>query len=107
LQQSLPAEVQPQFQLVFGDLNQIAGSRNDLRYLVQALAQNPGSKPRLFQCCGDSDFLYEENQRFRNLAKSLSLELTYEEGPGDHNWAYWDQQIERALDWMSLRSLNQ
>jgi S-formylglutathione hydrolase FrmB len=32
----------------------------------------------------------------------LGLPLTYEAGPGAHNWAYWDQQIQRVLDWLPL-----
>ncbi len=26
--------------------------------------------------------------------------LTYEEGPGEHVWAYWDKMIQSVLAWM-------
>ena len=26
-----------------------------------------------------------------------------EEGPGTHDWAYWDMQIQRVLRWLDLR----
>ncbi|HJQ13370.1 MAG TPA: hypothetical protein VJ830_01380, partial [Anaerolineales bacterium] len=32
--------------------------------------------------------------------RTLPLELTYEGGPGKHNWAYWDKMIQRVLVWM-------
>ncbi len=58
----------------------------------------------LFQCCGTEDFLYEDNIRFRDWARELGLELTYEEEPGDHEWGYWDKKIQRVLEWLPLRT---
>ena len=40
---------------------------------------------------------------FRDLARRLKLPLTYEEGPGDHDWACWDRQIRRVLEWLPLK----
>jgi thiamine pyrophosphate-dependent acetolactate synthase large subunit-like protein len=50
-------------------------------------------RPMFYQCCGTEDFLYEGNLRFKERAASLGLNLTYEEGPGEHEWGYWDRQI--------------
>jgi S-formylglutathione hydrolase FrmB len=33
----------------------------------------------------------------------FTIDLTYEEGPGDHNWAYWDGMIQNVLAWMVPR----
>jgi S-formylglutathione hydrolase FrmB len=90
-----------QMRNIFGDLSAVAGSQHDLFTLAEKIASSP-VRPRLYQCCGTEDFLYAENVRFRKHAGSLSLDLTYEEGPGDHNWAYWDQMIQRVLDWLYL-----
>ncbi len=57
-------------------------------------------KPRLYQCCGTEDFLYADNIRFRDAIRKLPLDLTYEEGPGEHVWAYWDKMIQNVLAWM-------
>lgn len=100
-------EFQAELRLIFGNLEELAGSPNDLFYLAQQLVQSQGPKPRFYQCCGLNDFLYKDNLKFRDWAESLSLDLTYEEGPGSHNWEYWDQQIQRVLDWLSLRPLTQ
>lgn len=56
--------------------------------------------PRLFQCCGTEDFLYPANLKFKEAALHHGLDLTYEEGPGTHEWGYWDTNIQRVLDWM-------
>ncbi|MFQ6806895.1 MAG: hypothetical protein ACLRT5_20305 [Lachnospiraceae bacterium] len=50
--------------------------------------------------CGTEDFLYDQNQAFRDFLKGLSYDLTYRESFGDHSWKYWDIQIQEILDWM-------
>ena len=84
---------------VFGDLSRVPGSRNDLFTLARKVAKGP-IKPRLYQCCGTEDDLYTDNVRFRDAIRKLPLDLTYEEGPGEHNWAYWDKMIQNVLKWM-------
>lgn len=85
---------------IFGaDLKSVADSDNDLRTLARKAAQAE-EKPRLFQCCGTEDFLYQNNVSFRDFLGTLPLDLTYEEGPGEHTWDYWDRMIQRTLAWM-------
>ncbi|WP_106767230.1 alpha/beta hydrolase [Paenibacillus faecalis] len=89
-------------QLVFGN-NPIGGSDNDLLSLLKQLDQSEGPKPKLYQCCGTEDFLYNDNQTFLKACQETSLDLTYDEGPGDHDWAYWDVKIQDVLNWLPLR----
>ncbi len=84
---------------VLGDVSKVPGSRHDLFALARKAAKSP-VKPRLYQCCGTEDFLYADNLRFRDALRKLPLDLTYEEGPGEHNWAYWDKMIQNVLAWM-------
>jgi len=28
--------------------------------------------------------------------------VTYEEGPGGHEWDFWDRYIHRVIDWLPL-----
>ena len=65
-------------------------------------ARTKGPKPKLYQWCGTEDFLYGQNVSFRDHARTLGLDLTYEEGPGEHVWSYWDKQIQRVLEWLPL-----
>lgn len=96
-----------QMRNIFGsDLRKISGSTHDLFTLAEAVATRK-SQPRLYQCCGTEDFLYVDNLRFRDHAKALPLDLTYEEGPGEHNWAYWDRMIQKVLAWLPLPSPNE
>jgi putative tributyrin esterase len=88
-----------EFRTIFGDLSKVPGSKHDLFALAKKVSKGP-VKPRLYQCCGTEDFIYSQNTHFRDVASKLPLDLTYEEGPGDHNWAYWDKMIQRVLAWM-------
>jgi S-formylglutathione hydrolase FrmB len=84
---------------VFGDTRKLIGSKHDLLALAKKAAKEP-IKPRLYQCCGTEDFLYADNIHFRDAIRKLPLDLTYEEGPGEHIWQYWDRMIQRVLAWM-------
>jgi S-formylglutathione hydrolase FrmB len=86
-------------QSVFGDLEKVDGSQHDLFALAREVAKG-SVKPRLYQCCGTEDFLYADNIRFRDHVRELPLDFTYEEGPGEHVWAYWDKMIQNVLKWM-------
>ncbi len=81
----------------------LAGSPYDLLALVSQAQEKQIALPKLYACCGTEDFLYEENQSFRNHAAQSNLALTYEEGPGSHNWGFWDQWIQRVLQWLPLK----
>ncbi|MFP4662766.1 MAG: alpha/beta hydrolase [Halanaerobiales bacterium] len=95
-------ELAREFKLIFGDLENVRESNSDLFYLVKKLKQYRGKQPRLFQCCGTEDFLYEDNIAFRDLCQEEGIELTYEEEPAVHEWGYWDKMIQRVLEWLPL-----
>jgi putative tributyrin esterase len=92
-----------EFSHVFGDLTQLAGSRNDLFRLAEDAVLSKLPQPKLYQCCGTEDFLYPGNVRFRDHCRQLKLDLTYEEEPGHHEWGYWDHKIQSVLRWLPMR----
>jgi S-formylglutathione hydrolase FrmB len=96
----------PLFQRIFGESGP-KGTDNDLLALLDPLAkamQEGKPVPQLYQCCGTEDFLYEDNQTFRDACTRAGLPLTYEEGPGSHEWGYWDAKIQDVLKWLPLQS---
>lgn len=88
--------------LIFGTGNAANELPNNLFLAAETLVQSGTAVPLLYQCCGTEDFLYEDNIRFREHANKLGLPLTYEEGPGEHEWGYWDKHIQRVLEWLPL-----
>jgi S-formylglutathione hydrolase FrmB len=81
-------------------VSDLEGGPNDLFHLAKQVARRKRPRPALYQWCGTEDFLYEDNVRFREHAKSLKLAVAYEEGPGGHEWACWDRQIQKVLAWL-------
>ena len=66
---------------------------------MQQQKDNP-NRPRLYVGIGTDDFLYDENQRFRELISSLDYDFTYRESAGIHAWDFWDEYIQYILKWM-------
>ncbi|NRF95065.1 esterase family protein [Paenibacillus frigoriresistens] len=90
------------FKLIYADVSKIKGSGDDLFYLAEQVSGATSPSPKLYQCCGTEDFLYEDNVRFRDYFRKLGLDLTYEEEPGEHEWGYWDRKIQNVLNWLPL-----
>ena len=92
-----------EFRDIFGDLSRVRDSEHDLIALARKVSRER-VKPRLYQCCGTEGFIYPDNVHFHESVSKLPLDLTYEEGPGEHNWAYWDKMIQNVLAWMFAKS---
>ena len=56
-----------------------------------------GVLPRLYFACGTEDFLYERFATFIEYAQEINLDATFEQGPGKHEWRFWDTYIQKAL----------
>jgi putative tributyrin esterase len=85
---------------VFGDVP-VAGSDADLLRLVAQA--DPATLPALRAWCGLQDGLLEDNRRFAAAAADAGVPLELVEGPGDHDWAYWDARLVDVLDWLPLQ----
>ena len=92
-----PLEQEAYWVDIFGPLDEIKGSENDLFAAAQALTQN---RPELFMWCGTEDFLYHMNTAMRDHLRVLGYCLEYSESHGDHQWKYWDREIQNVLKWM-------
>ena len=84
---------------IFGNITNIK-PEDDLFALAENLVQQ-GNPLRIYQACGTEDFLYGDNVKFRDFAQKAGLDLTYEEGPGIHNWSFWNEYIEKIMKWIS------
>ena len=91
------------FESIFNDLHNIPGSENDLIAQLGKTTNVPETE--FYLCCGTDDSLYQDSIAFRDAARAANLRLTYEESEGDHDWRYWDTQIQRVLDWLPVNQL--
>lgn len=87
----------------FGTAEDFRGSENDIKALAKRLVESGKPIPRLFSCCGTEDELtYKGSREFAEYAKRIGLPLTWEEGPGKHDWDFWDHWLKRVIDWMKI-----
>lgn len=84
---------------IFEHPEALDGGDRDLFELYRRCQEN-GTAPSLYQACGTEDFLYKMNQEANSRMKNMGADLIYEEGPGGHNWDFWDKYIQKILDWM-------
>lgn len=88
---------------IFGPVDRVSGSDNDLVHLAEREAARRGEKPALYMWCGTEDGLYRNNLSFRDKAAAAGLRITYEESAGGHQWSQWDRWIQRVLEWLPLK----
>lgn len=76
------------------------GTDLDLFRLAARLGHARRLRPRLYQWCGQEDFLLADNRRFRDCASRAGLPVEYSESAGGHTWDCWDGQIRKVLAWL-------
>jgi len=87
--------------MIFGSVGEYRGSDDDLTALAVKTAAGSGPKPRIYMACGTADFLYRDNLAFKPQLERLGYDLTWSEKPGaTHEWGYWDEMIQKVLDWL-------
>lgn len=85
---------------IWGD-DPTAGPDDDTVALV---GRAGADTPPLYVACGTEDFLHDDSVRFVGAARDRGVPVTVEFSPGDHDWPYWDAQIQNVLAWLPLRT---
>lgn len=85
----------------FGDVP-LEGGDFDPAYLAAAAKEKGIQMPKIFLACGEEDFLYDANVKFRDLLEKLGCDFTWISAPGNHNWEFWDCYIQKVLDWLPM-----
>lgn len=89
------------YEAIFGNLDKLEGSDKDYRALYLK-AKATGNMPRLYLACGTEDFLIEQNRNYRDFLWAQGADLTYEEGPGGHDFTFWNKYLGHVMDWLPL-----
>lgn len=95
------------FEAVFGPQEQAILSDNNPHVLVKRLEEmkkkdSAAKLPKIYLCCGMEDRLLEQSRICHKVLLDAGFDVTYEEGPGDHNWDFWDTYIKKIIDWLPL-----
>lgn len=88
----------PFFIDAFGSTEKYRGSENDVVDLMRKFEGHPEQLPKIYHCCGTEDHLYRDNVLYRDLARSVGADITWEEEKAGHTWEFWDARIPRAME---------
>ncbi len=94
-----------QYEALFGldRAEDFEGCPSDYEALARNLAASGKPLPQLYMDCGIQDsFLYQENQQYYLLLRSLGYDVTWEGRPGEHAWDFWEESLKRTLQWLPL-----
>jgi len=87
-------------QACFGDLDKLAESDKNPKYLVRGLKEAGADIPKIYMACGDADSLLSVNKDFAAFCKKNGVDVTFEVGPGSHEWDFWDTYIKKGIEWL-------
>lgn len=85
---------------VWGDLESLAGSDMDPKFLVCRAKEEGGNIPDIYMACGEEDSLLGVNTEMADFLRKNGLKVRFETGPGGHDWKFWDSRIEEAVRWL-------
>lgn len=87
---------------LFGDFDKMLVSDKNPKYLIEQLLQEDAEIPAIYMACGKEDALLPANQEFVDFLKKRNVEVTFEVGPGNHEWDFWDTYIKKGIEWLPL-----
>lgn len=70
------------------------------KVLVRKLQEQGTKLPGIFMACGTEDFLIEPNRNFRDFLIGRGIPVCYYESAGVHDWTFWREYLEPAIQWM-------
>ena len=86
---------------LFGPLDSETRKTNDLFEIVNGLPPaRINSLPFFYFDCGteDAPYIFTSNRDLAKLMFDKKIPHEFRQLPGDHSWAYWDQQIPHVLE---------
>ena len=85
---------------VHGKPGQLRESDINPKYLIGQIKKAGGEIPDLYLACGTEDSLIDENRSFRAYLEENQIPVLYHEQPGEHDWDYWNKELQPAVRWL-------
>lgn len=87
------------YALMFGELNKIADSESNPKYLLKKLKENGAKIPEIFLACGTEDFLFQPNVEMSEYLKAQGVDHTFVKDTGIHDFNFWNKMLEPGIKW--------
>lgn len=84
--------------LIYGGLDQIAGSVNDPLAWLAGAAGRTETLPELYAACGLQDELLQINESFVSQAREHGIRVAYVTDAGAHTWEFWEKHLALWLE---------
>ena len=84
-------------QEIFGSADQLVSSDINPKVQYQKLKESGRDIPFMYLACGTEDELCDANRAFADYLIAERADCHYEEGPGRHDWFFWNEYIDRGL----------
>ena len=82
----------------FGPFDEVDGSDKDIFAMYRQAAASACGSPQIYLACGTEDRLYPKVALFRDFLQKEGAPLTFKDGPGIHDWLFWNTYLEDALE---------
>lgn len=83
---------------VFGDPSTVEASDKNPETQYLRLKDAGAEIPTIYFACGTEDSLIAHNRDFAAFLRENDADFIFEEGPGAHNWRFWNEYLSRGLD---------
>ena len=85
------------FKALHGDTNKIMQTDRNLLLLTKQALDSGVPLSNFYIACGYNDMLVRENREFIKSLREMGFPHFYEEGPGTHEWLFWNAFLRRGL----------
>ena len=75
---------------------------HDIFTMMKNRKENGVELPRMYTCCGTEDRRYQDSVDLKEFADEFGIPLVFENGPGKHDAVFFDEYIQKILDWMGF-----
>jgi len=83
-----------------GDVDTLKGTEHDFLKLIRDTAKTAKHFPKVYHAMGMQDPRYKVAMAIKKTFESISgnpFKYEYHEGPGSHEWGFWDEWIKQYL----------
>lgn len=99
----MPQGMVKEMQAIFGRELTISHDQ-DLYALAAGQKSDRHPLPSLLCCCGSSDPFIDMNRDFAAYMTDKAFDFNYVEGPGGHDWLFWEKHLKTTFDFLFDRN---
>jgi len=85
------------FKALHGDLETVEEGDRNLALFAKQTLEAGRQIPDLYLACGYNDSIVPESRELHEQLLAIGFPHVYEEGPGTHDWPFWNEFLRRGL----------